>query len=213
MGSLLRNSQCSLLLSPSHQNFLCKAEATKSVPRQFPIESTHCHSSVDSHHLQGQWKQKPPCYQLQSWVCTREVIKQIMQSDSGLKRSMPCADLNAMGLSMSEKSNNSFESWRTEQSSSIKRQRLSPILVYDAEPTNPATAALEEVLALEDELHFDLETIFTKFPQQSCRAANFGDIMCRKPSMNYKNTRILSAVPEVNDITHVMARLSTTTTA
>jgi hypothetical protein len=78
-----------------------------------------------------------------------------MPFSSGLKRSMPCTDLNSMGSSISLKELCEAFDERTFSSDDLlrsdKRQRLSPLCVIEeAKHCHPATAALEAALALDD---------------------------------------------------------------
>ena len=133
---------------------------------------------------------------------------------NSLKRSMPCADLISMGSNAKDRFGSremSFETKSDRSRTSAKRLRLDPLYVFDVGcGPSPATAALEEALNMADDFHLELENMLSSkspFHHASC-ATDFalGEFMTHK---NCKNKRIFSPVHEVSDVTHVMARMTT----
>lgn len=123
---------------------------------------------------------------------------------------MPCTDLNSMGDSLKDLmsfNEMGLSSRQEELFRSDKRQRMSPISTIMDEPKickNPATAALEAALALDDtDLSFDYAAlpIFTSCAADSLKDFTFKDFC--KPSRT---------VHTVKDVTRGMSRMTTTTT-
>ena len=128
-----------------------------------------------------------------------------MQSCPTLKRSMPCNDLITMGAKETfalEASMFLDEPTRKilRGGSERKRLRLSE---------SPATAALEQALAIEDnddDLDRKADELDSFLLFSTCEVSLFKDL-----SMPCKHQRkkIIPSVHSMNDVSHVMARLTT----
>jgi hypothetical protein len=131
-----------------------------------------------------------------------------MQSFCGLKRSMPCTDLNSMGSSISLKdlcaSFDEPEFSSKDMLRSDKRQRMSPLCVIEeANDCSPATAALEAALALDafdDDAEVDCLALFSL---NEYSPKDFEDFT---PCTPYGQCG--SAVHTVHEATRVMSRMT-----
>lgn len=138
--------------------------------------------------------------------------------DSGLKRSMNCADLNSLSSMSKDLDRFPSSSKRISQRApSSKRQRLTPLSLLDEFSSmpaeeNPATAALEESLASsfleEKDFYFDLFESNLGSKHRAC-GVDFAltDLMSlpRLPCQNQRK----SLVHELGDVTHVLSRMTT----